>query len=406
MTPLDRQARRPSLARKKFSRRRFIFTYPSLKVLVKITAHPVFGPHLTCITFGTHRLEEMHTRRLKWRDDEHVRFDMLHAMQKSFISRSHHVNMLASALTNLQKCNNTGVILGIYDDLHCDEFRRRGHAFKTSYQEFGAALEPDVTRTLGAVSEAWEQSGYPLRGLKFCLSESSKSLRHLAHKQYIAPFLSVLEDLESLPHVEIRINVWHRHYYAKMKLISNSTRLELSRHDWDEQRRGPCELQTFNNYTYGKIGDAINRKHLETISIERSNAIDKDLIDFLRIHSASLRALEIDQLRMLVSPGVANSTLRFIRFLKDELNLTYLSLDHLIIRSVWGGPDTVSFCEEMVFEGQREVAEGLDRLIEEVSEQYWEELGKEYLEYSRYEDSSDGPSEVVDDYEVVHHSGD
>jgi hypothetical protein len=43
-------------ARKYFSRRRFLLTYPSMEALVDITAHPTFAPHLTCITFGIYRL--------------------------------------------------------------------------------------------------------------------------------------------------------------------------------------------------------------------------------------------------------------------------------------------------------------------------------------------------------------
>ncbi|KEQ58568.1 uncharacterized protein M437DRAFT_30252, partial [Aureobasidium melanogenum CBS 110374] len=35
-----------------FSCRRFLFTYQSMKALIDITAHPVFGRHLECLTFG------------------------------------------------------------------------------------------------------------------------------------------------------------------------------------------------------------------------------------------------------------------------------------------------------------------------------------------------------------------
>ncbi|KAG9959803.1 hypothetical protein KCU61_g7098, partial [Aureobasidium melanogenum] len=140
-------------ARKKFSRRRFIFTYQSMKALVDITAHPVFGPHLTCLTFGTCRLDE----RVYQYHDEHdewaVRLDMTIAMHRAFVNNKHHIKMLTLALRNLKECHNDTIFLGLHDDMHQGGARRQGYAFEASYLGFDP-LRVAIQETFRAVMEA------------------------------------------------------------------------------------------------------------------------------------------------------------------------------------------------------------------------------------------------------------
>ncbi|KAK6005376.1 hypothetical protein QM012_008155 [Aureobasidium pullulans] len=254
-------------ARKKFSRRRFIFTYQSMKALIDITAHTVFGRHLTCLTFV-------------------AEFDMIQAMHKAFLDRNHHIRMLTLALKNLRKCHNTSVILGVHDDFRGDDLRRRGYAFETSFKGY-IAYKPHVSKTLDAVLEARRRSDYPLTTLKLCLSDNCNTLRQLAHERDNA-LVSLLSEPEYISRLYIQINV----FYAKMKVSSNLNRLELSRYDWDEYIDGPCELLRFDNHSYGEIWEAINSKMLQAISIDRSNAVYKDFVTFLQMHKDSLKTLE------------------------------------------------------------------------------------------------------------------
>jgi hypothetical protein len=144
-------------ASKYFSRRRFLLTYQSMKGLVDITAHPTFAPYLTCITFGTYRLmEDLWLDFYREESPEWLaRYRATEAIYRDFVKRNHHVKMLILALENLKKCQNTRVILGIHDDFHRGEYRRRGYAFKASYQDFDD-LQCDAGAAMKAVTTAWQ----------------------------------------------------------------------------------------------------------------------------------------------------------------------------------------------------------------------------------------------------------
>jgi hypothetical protein len=218
-------------ARKYFSRRRFLFTHQSMKALVDITAHPTFAPHLTCITFSTYRMMENYWRKYRdgGDDDRVARYDILEATHRTFTKHNHHVKMLILALENLEKCHNISVSLGIYDDFHRNEYRRRGYAFKASYQDL-ENLEVHTSAALDAVLDAWRGSGYPLTAFKFCLSEESESLGELAlESNKVLDSLLLNCSPGSTTPLDLHVNLWQNGSYAKVKLLSESTCLELTR---------------------------------------------------------------------------------------------------------------------------------------------------------------------------------
>lgn len=315
---------------KYFSRRRFLFTYLSMKALVDITAHLMFGPCLTCITFGTpHRLIE-NSELSRVFDGSEVRsagYRSTGAMHREFVERHQHIEMLVLALENLKKCQNTKVILGIYDDFHRGEYRRRGYAFKASYQDV-VHLQCDSDRAMKAVTTALQRSGYPLIGLKFCLSDASDSLEVLAQESN-----SVLDLV--LPYVssgftttlDLHITVWQEEgSYAKFKLLSKSTRLELSRHHVGD-RLGGSSLIGFDEDFYGRMWQAIMLSPLKSISIACSDTEYHELVQMLQLHKNQLRTLKLRQVRMAVWERAKDLTLGFLRFLRDRLKLTYLLME-------------------------------------------------------------------------------
>ncbi|KAH0017911.1 hypothetical protein KCU78_g7372, partial [Aureobasidium melanogenum] len=363
-------------ARKKFSRRRFVFTYQSMKALVDISAHPVFGPHLTCLTFGTHRME-----RNNWyltldqqanHNDEAVRFDIYEAMHNAFIGNDHHIKMLTLALKNLKKCHNTGVILGVHDDLHQGESRRRGYAFEASYQGF-APEQVDIAQTLYAVMESRRRSGCSFKTLKMCLSSSTGSLHDLEEDG--------ADTLNSLLHksrsgsgttLDLHLNIWQDASYSKLKILSGFTRIELSRHTlgrWENT----VPLLGFNPLTYPTIWLAIAQSALQSIFIETSDAEYDRLVEFLQHHGTSLRKLELRQIHMFAFESPIALILGFLRFLQSDLPLTYLSIEGFEV----GQTIVIPELGEMVFEGKDKVVEGLEKLIEEVEEMYEDEPEQE-----------------------------
>jgi hypothetical protein len=380
-------------ARKYFSRRRFLLTYQSMKALVDITAHPTFGPYLTCITFGTYRLIENFCRNRgdHGDDDWAARYDITEAMHRTFVKHNHHVKMLILALKNLRKCHNTRASLGIHDAFHRNEFRRRGYAFKASYQDFDD-LMVDSSTVLDAVLTAWRSSGYPLTAVKFCLSEEADSLEELALEPN-SMLDSLLPDRSSGSTISLdfHLNLWQQGSYAKVKLLSRSTCLELTRHFVGDRGWETSRLLAFDDDNYGRIWRAIMSSPLQTISIERSDTTYNGLIELLQSHKTQLRTLKLRQIRVIMLASSRSFALLFLRFLRDDLNLTYLEIDDFFEAERWSSDLTTSLpaLKDLVCEGRQEVIEGLESLIEEVNGEYQDELP---------ESSSEEDTEEYEDY--------
>ncbi|KAI4738519.1 hypothetical protein E4T50_11014 [Aureobasidium sp. EXF-12298] len=379
---------------KYFSRRRFIFTYQSMKALVDITAHPTFGPHLTCITFGTYRLmEDLWLEFYREKSPEWLaRYRATEAVYRDFIKRHHHVKMLILALKNLRKCQNTRVILGIHDDYHRGEYRRRGYAFKASYQDLDD-LQCDADAAMKAVTTAWQRSGYPLTALKFCLSDESDSLEALALESN-----SVLDLI--LPNgssrfttaLDLHINVWQEEgSYANLKLLSKFTRLELSRHHIGN-RVGGSSLIGFDELYYERIWEAIMLSPLKSISIACSDTEYHELVQMLQFHKNSLRMLKLRQVRMPVWESAKDFTLGFLRFLKDHLKLTYLLMEDIFVENVYSLETSITLPgsdEGLVCDGREAIDEGLERLIEGAKQGYHDEGLESSAEESGRESGDD-----------------
>jgi hypothetical protein len=379
-------------ARKYFSRRRFLLTYQSMKALVVITAHPTFGPHLTCITFGTYRLVEgLNRDRGPDRDDLAIRYDLTEAMHRTFVERNHHVTMLILALENLKKCLNTRVVLGIHDDFHNEELRRRGYAFKASYQDFDEFQSASST-ALKAIWTAWRRSGYPFPAFKFCLSDESDSLDKLSlEPNSMLDSLLPYRSPGSTTSLDLHINLWKQGSYAKTKLLSRSTCLELTRHFVGDRGWETSRLLAFDDDNYGRIWRAIMSSPLQTISIERSDTTYNGLIELLQSHKTQLRTLKLRQIRVIMLASSRSFALLFLRFLRDDLNLTYLEIDDFFEAERWSSDLTTSLpaLKDLVCEGRQEVIEGLESLIEEVNGEYQDELP---------ESSSEEDTEEYEDY--------
>lgn len=358
-------------ARKKFSRRRFIFTYQSMKALVDITAHPVFGPHLTCLTFGTYRMGKSGVNHDKY-NDRAAQYDLKEAMHRAFLDEDHHIKMLTVALENLQKCHNTRVILGIYDDFQRRKARLRGYAFDASYQNFHAHWA-DGTRTLWAVLGARAESEYPLTALELCLSDYSRSLEKLVWDEDYAITKFLPQTYPNGPNhrlnADIHIKVCRtKGSLARLKILSQFTRLEVSKHCFGEPL-DECTLMRFDENTYGAIWHAIESSQLQSISIDRSYVELEELERFLYGHSDSLRDLELHQVSTVVSGHY--TTYDFLHFLKNHLNLEHLSIDEIFVED---GSSTTKIIlpklEKIVCDGERETIEGVDKLIQEVNEAF------------------------------------
>ncbi|KAH0292501.1 hypothetical protein M436DRAFT_65032 [Aureobasidium namibiae CBS 147.97] len=363
-------------ARKSFSRRRFLFTYQSMKALVDITAHPTFGTHLRCISFGTYRMIEDPERHdfPGQSEDWLARYRSVEAIHRRFRQRDQHIEMLVLALKNLITCQNNTVILGIHDDFHRDEYRRRGYAFQASYQDLDA-LEVHSTAALDAVLTARRQSGFPLTALKLCLSEASESLSELAlEPNTVLDSVLPSQISVSTTALDFHVNVWQEEgSHAKVKILSKFTRLELSRLSIDAQELSRSSLKALDEDSYGRIWETIISCPLQSISLERSDADSHHFVHFLQNHKDRLKTLKLRQVRIIAFEPPQDVIFAFLRFLRDSLRLVHLSINNLsVVEKYVNGPMMYlpALEQELVFEGREEVNEGLEGLIEEIKQDY------------------------------------
>lgn len=280
----------------------------------------------------------------------------------------------------------------IYDDWHRGDLRRRGYAFRASYQDLDV-LEPDPSTTLDAVLTAWRQSNYPLAVLKLFLSDTSESLEELVQKpnSVLIPVLPN-ESSESISALDIHVNVWRTEgSYSKLKFSPKSSSLELSRHLVGDRQGTESSLLRLGESNYGYLWLAVMSCPLQTITIERSDILKFGLVRFLRSHQTHLKTLNLYQIRVTSSCSSKSWTLDFLRLLRDSLTLTYLSMYDLSVEDLecWDILLPV-LGEELVCDGQEEVDVGLERLIEEVKQEYSYDDGLDGLYDSSDEESEDG----------------
>jgi hypothetical protein len=173
--------------------------------------------------------------------------------------------------------------------------------------------------------------------------------------------------------LDLHLNLWQQGSYAKVKLLSKSTCLELTRHFVGDLGQEGSHLLNFNNDQYGRIWQAIMSSPLRNISIERSDTTYDGLIELLQGHEIQLRTLKLRQMRVTAFGTLKESTLKFLRFLRDDLNLTCLVMDDLAVEDIDDLEPSMILPapeEELVCDGREEVEKGLETLIEEVKREY------------------------------------
>ncbi|KEQ58569.1 uncharacterized protein M437DRAFT_88535 [Aureobasidium melanogenum CBS 110374] len=123
----------------------------------------------------------------------------------------------------------------------------------------------------------------------------------------------------------------------------------------------------FDENTYGAIWHAIQASQLESISIDRSYVELEELERFLYGHSDFLKDLKLHQLCTYVFDH--HTTVDFLCFLRDQLNLKHLAIDEIVVE------DEISMTkivlpklERMVCDGEKQIIEDVDKLIQEVNE--------------------------------------
>jgi hypothetical protein len=175
-----------------------------------------------------------------------------------------------------------------------------------------------------------------------------------------------------------------------LKLLLKSTRLKLSRHHIGD-RVGGSSLIGFDEVYYERIWEAIMLSPLKSISIACSDTEYHELVQMLQFHKDQLRTLKLRQVRMAAWEPAKDLILGFLRFLRDGLKLTHLSMEDFFVEDLEGFDPNITLPgseEELVCDGREAIDEELERLIEEVKQGYQDE------ELESSAENSGGESEV------------
>jgi hypothetical protein len=128
------------------------------------------------------------------------------------------------------------------------------------------------------------------------LSRDSDSLDGLTLPNRVLDLLQVYryEGFEPTTPPDLHVNVWQEQgAYAKMKVLSGFTCLELSRHYVGDPESGASSLMTFDDSQYGKLWETIMSSSLQSISLEVSDTEYPELVQMLSEHKDELRTLKL-----------------------------------------------------------------------------------------------------------------
>lgn len=382
-----------AFGRKAFCRRRFIFSRKSMQGLLDITAHLVFGPHLRVITFGTCRLtstehdedDEMGFYCFRGHNDDaaFASYKSKELMHKAFVQKNEHLEMLTLALRNLQACSNIGVNLGIHDDTFSHSVQRCAYGFEDAYGRFIPSAF-DGAGTLRTIFAAGAKSRYPIKAIKLFVSQDHLiSLTDDSDTLWKLCFDGETNGSRLKPDMDIHIGIRLFATYAKMKILSAGTRLELYSHSFERDADSNPYLK-FCKSNYEFIWDAIASSPLQDVLIDKSD-VEYDLFrQFLENQAESLDNLVLRNVHLIALDSPTEHTLRLLRFLKDNLELKRLKLENLTV----GVGIVVPESGACVFEGHQNVSKGLQGLIDEIDAMYEDE-----------QESSDDDEEDSSDYD-------
>ncbi|TIA46697.1 hypothetical protein D6C77_10460 [Aureobasidium pullulans] len=171
--------------------RRFRFIEEDMDRLIGLTAHPIFGRMLSCISLSTCRLVQVdETRLLKEsqrlfrlrelknqpsgillsKEEEHMNhYWQIHdhneaqEVKSKFFMRGLHIRSLTQALLNLKMCCNFDVTLGLYDHDDLTELLMNLPALE--FLRPGPGKEDDFACTLQVLKAAIDMSQFPVKTL-------------------------------------------------------------------------------------------------------------------------------------------------------------------------------------------------------------------------------------------------
>jgi hypothetical protein len=351
---------------KRLAHRRFIFTEYSLKGLVDMTAHPVFGPCVRSIMFGTDRTTnqlEVLTSTLESRNITDYT-DMIRVLQlyrerwdqrSTFLASQDLSRLLVAALINLS-WHRTSVSLGIFNDVR-SEYRNGG--FISGYGSFreysGLPFRRFMTSnepTLGSIRSACTITNFRPKFLEFDLRGQED---HNGMKTALSRLLLTNGGL--LPEIDICI----RKGPVDILLLSSLSRPEFKQRSVDHPMSIPENICFALTSLGRRMNNALFSKPLTHLRMESCSMWSFDFIDILERLARTLQIIELLDVAFWCHTCPAANVGPILHSFKHDLRLRTLVLDGLrAMNKNFSGDTGILLANGRFWNGQQQIHGGLE----------------------------------------------
>lgn len=360
---------------------RFVFTEESLRALQRFTVDQVYAVRCKSISFGTYRIDTVtaprrppavgtdlrrkkvdsppenkvmtaakHTAAMEVYQEKLEKFDehdKILQRQEKFLRTGSHTALIIGALLNLQAIGKTDVILGVHDGNNITSHthtKNLGFAAKESYTKALKQIR-EVSETLTAIRSAVDVSRYPLKSLRFELSQKLPSINDLHWKKpHSTPDLYI--GLSRAPAVSISS-------HHNCLEIANQSLMNVSGANFyslfvDDYQNGIEDLDTAFR--------TIKLKHILGPYKNIENLLSRDATQCLKLRHCHLYKSKATY----GQNGLASlyTAVEFCRFLKAMPHL-----EDLVLQSIRDGPRRYLQQARVHWKGQAEIHAGLENLI-------------------------------------------
>lgn len=355
---------------KRLARRRFIFTEYSLKGLVDMTAHPIFGPCIKSIMFGTDHLTNelealMNALKSHKITDPAEAMDILHEYHEhckknsKFFGSRELSRMLEAALTNLLS-HGTSVSLGIFNNMRdgrCKPFLMNGYG--SSRENNGlpfTRLMTVNTFTLATIRSA-------CRAVNFRPSFLELDLRGQGRHEGMANALSKLllfeEELQS------ELDVCIRDEWLDIRFSLSLNRLEFrQRHENNLMLTGAEHIRFDMRSLGSPFRDALLSAPFTHLHMESCSMWSGDFVDVLESLAETLQEVELVDVAFWGDQCNVRNLEPVLQCLRHDLHLQTLVLDDVrAMNKDYSDYTGIRLAKGRFWHGHQQIHAGLDILI-------------------------------------------
>ncbi|THV94452.1 hypothetical protein D6D26_07794 [Aureobasidium pullulans] len=370
--------------------RRFRFVEEDMDRLIGLTAHPIFGRMLSCISLSTCRLVQVDDKDLlnksakffrvgtyqpsgilsSREEEHHYQFSQVLAhnkaqeLQSRFFMRGLHIENLTKALLNLKVCRNFDVTLGVYDHDDLTELLLNLPFLELSK----SARVDDIACALQSLRAAIDMSQFPVKTLDLELRDNHCAGGEIDEQDIFW--------LKMQPAPDVRVEMTCCETTSVTEISWSKSQIKMTGHSLgsDPMGEGITECNGKPSWLGSKYMElwyyVYFNKYQEAVLTE--TIADYDTLERFVQSSAfqhlTIRGCDLSEQKDPFGDGTKSSGLTLCRKLKS-----LASLVSLVLEEIWDCSNEEWIQEEPVrWTGQEQIQAGLDKLAARMSGWEWE----------------------------------